>query len=489
MTNAGGGATSDAATLTVNAAIVAPSISTHPSNATVTEGQTATFTVTASGTAPLSYRWQKGTTDITGATAATYTTPVTTMADNGATFRCVVTNAGGSATSDAAMLTVNAAVVAPSVSTHPSNATVTEGQTATFTFTASGTAPLSYRWQKGTTDITGATAATYTTPVTTMADNGATFRCVVTNAGGSATSDAATLTVNAAVVAPSISAQPSNATVTEGQTATFTVTASGTAPLSYRWQKGTTNITGATAASYTTPVTTMADNGATFRCVVTNAGGSATSDAAMLTVERESFTLTLEPGDNGSISPPGSQTIRRGDTVEVTAIAEASYRFVAWQLASGEALILAPESTTTGIVLTTGDAAVVATFAPITHTLTVAVAGHGTTEPSAPLTLHQGQVQLLTATADTGFHFTGWHVSAGQAVIAEPESATTEVILTDVDATVTAQFERTMYNLSIQRRLSADSSESILDTILAHGDTLRFVAPGIPEFKFVQSRR
>ena len=150
--------------------VPAPSISTHPSNATVTEGQTATFTVAATGTAPLSYRWQKGTTNITGATAASYTTPVTTMADNGATFRCVVTNAGGSATSDAATLTVNAAIVAPSISTHPSNATVTEGQTATFTVTAAGTAPLSYRWQKGTTNITGAIAATYTTPVTTMAD-------------------------------------------------------------------------------------------------------------------------------------------------------------------------------------------------------------------------------------------------------------------------------------------------------------------------------
>ena len=61
--------------------------------------------------------------------------------------------------------------------------------------------------------------------------------------------------------APTIAAQPSSLSVTVGQTATFTVTASGTAPLSYQWVKGTNWIAGATAASYITPVTTMQDDG------------------------------------------------------------------------------------------------------------------------------------------------------------------------------------------------------------------------------------
>src|SRR5437588_726777 len=72
--------------------------------------------------------------------------------------------------------------------------------------------------------------------------------------------------------------------VTAGQAATFTVTATGTAPLTYQWQKNGTAIGGATAASYTTPATTAADNGNQFTVVVSNAAGSVTSTAASLTV-------------------------------------------------------------------------------------------------------------------------------------------------------------------------------------------------------------
>jgi hypothetical protein len=85
---------------------------------------------------------------------------------------------------------------APYITTQPANQAVTAGQTATFSVTASGTAPLSYQWQKNGTDITGATSANYTTPVTTTADSGEQFRVVVSNPAGSATSSTATLTVN-----------------------------------------------------------------------------------------------------------------------------------------------------------------------------------------------------------------------------------------------------------------------------------------------------
>jgi Immunoglobulin I-set domain len=84
--------------------------------------------------------------------------------------------------------------------------------------------------------------------------------------------------------APSITTQPSNQSVTVGSTATFSVVATGTTPLTYQWQKGTTPITGATAASYTTAATTSSDNGSQFEVVVTNPVGSITSNAATLTV-------------------------------------------------------------------------------------------------------------------------------------------------------------------------------------------------------------
>jgi len=269
---------------TANGATVAPTITTPPANQTVAAGQTATFTVVAGGTAPLSYQWQKNGANITGATSASYTTPITTTADSGSAFAVVVTNTAGTVTSAAATLTVTAAAVAPTITTQPANQTVTAGQTATFTVVAAGAAPLTYQWQKNGANLTGATSASYTTPATTTADSGSTFRVVVANTAGTVTSAAATLTVTAAAVAPTITTPPANQTVTAGQTATFTVVAGGTAPLSYQWQKSGVNIAGATSASYTTQVTTTTDSGSTFDVVVTNTAGTVTSAAATLTV-------------------------------------------------------------------------------------------------------------------------------------------------------------------------------------------------------------
>src|SRR5581483_4456234 len=84
--------------------------------------------------------------------------------------------------------------------------------------------------------------------------------------------------------APSITAQPANQSVSVGQSATFSVTATGSAPLNYQWQKNGSNIDGATSATYTTPPATPADNGSHFQVVVTNSAGSVTSSAATLNV-------------------------------------------------------------------------------------------------------------------------------------------------------------------------------------------------------------
>ena len=176
------------------------------------------------------------------------------------------------------------AVTAPVITTQPTNQTVIAGETATFSVMAAGTGPLNYQWQKGTTPVSGATSASYTTPATTTADNGLQFSVVVSNSAGSVTSNTATLTVNPAPAVPLITQQPSNQTVNAGQTASFSVMAVGVAPLTYQWQKGTTPISGETSASYTTLPTTTADNGSQYRVVVSNANGNATSNAATLTV-------------------------------------------------------------------------------------------------------------------------------------------------------------------------------------------------------------
>jgi len=287
-------------------AVTPPIISASPVAANVVEGQTATFSVTAVGSSPLGYQWQQsmnsgatwsnalGTT-----TSLSYTTALTTLANNGILYRVVVSNSAGSVTSDSALLSVSAVQPVPVIGTQPSAATVTAGQTATFTVAANSILPLTYQWQKSVDSGTiwssapgTATLSNYTTAPTTLPDdNGVLYRVVVSNSGGSVTSDSALLTVAGAPTPPVIGTQPSATTVTVGQTATFTVGTSGTLPLIYQWKQSAdgganwSNASGtATTSSYSKSATTPSDNGSLYRVVVTNTAGSATSDAALLTV-------------------------------------------------------------------------------------------------------------------------------------------------------------------------------------------------------------
>lgn len=98
------------------------------------------------------------------------------------------------------------------------------------------------------------------------------------------------------VMPPAITSQPLNASVTAGQTATFTVVASGSSPLAYQWQKNDSSITAATSASYTTPATALSDNGAKFKVVVSNSAGTATSNEVNLAITATgSISVTISP--------------------------------------------------------------------------------------------------------------------------------------------------------------------------------------------------
>src|SRR5260370_1273732 len=136
------------ATQTVNAARVAPAITPEPRSQSVTTRQTASYTAAANGNPTPTVQWQvsmAGSTTFTpvaGATSATLTLSSVTTAQSGNQYRAVFTNSQGSATSSAATLTVNAAAVAPTISTQPANQTVTAGQTATVSAGAAGTAPV-----------------------------------------------------------------------------------------------------------------------------------------------------------------------------------------------------------------------------------------------------------------------------------------------------------------------------------------------------------
>jgi hypothetical protein len=130
--------------------------------------------------------------------------------------------------------------------------------------------------------------------------------------GGSTSPNSPTPTPTAA----SITTQPANQTVVVGQTATFSVVASGAAPLSYQWLKNAANISGATSASYVTPATTAADNGAKFDVVVSNSAGSATSSAATLAVNN--------PSTNVDVATYHYDNLRSGQNVNETILTPAN---------------------------------------------------------------------------------------------------------------------------------------------------------------------
>jgi hypothetical protein len=286
----------------------APTISDQPDSQSVVVGQTATFSVTAAGTAPLTYQWRADEVAIDGATAASYTTAEVTLGDNGTGFDVVVANAAGSVTSSVATLTVTAAE-APTISDQPDSQSVAAGETATFSVTAGGTAPLTYQWRADEVAIDGATAASYTTAEVTVDDDGTGFDVVVANAYGSVTSDVATLTVTGPE-APTISVQPVDQTVAIGETATFSVTAGGTPPFTYQWRADEVAIGGATDASYTTPVTTIGDDGTGFDVVVANAAGSVTSLVATLTVTNPLPSVSItSPADGATVAAGADLTI------------------------------------------------------------------------------------------------------------------------------------------------------------------------------------
>jgi len=196
VTNAGGSAMSATVTLTVTAAATAPTITQQPVSVTVTVGQSAAFSVIATGTAPLTYQWfMNGT--AAGTNSSTFSIAQAATGQTGAQIHVKVSNATGSATSNTVTLTVNpAAPTAPAITQQPTNATVTAGQSATFTVTATGTAPLIYQWFMNGGAV-GTNSSSYTISQTTLGQSGAQIYVKVSNAVSSATSQTVTLTVNA----------------------------------------------------------------------------------------------------------------------------------------------------------------------------------------------------------------------------------------------------------------------------------------------------
>ena len=335
----------DAGSLTAQA----PVITAQPQSASVTLGQAATFTLTATGVPSPSYQWLLNGSAISGATAATYLTPATTAIGTGSVFAVTVTNSSGSVTSAQAQLTVTAAPVTPAPVSGGGDTAVTgfgsgpvpAGANLALKMTASSSGneytavmppaaavdgDLTTRWSSafqdaewvqvdlGSVQPVGQVVLRWERAYGTQyqiltSTDGVTFMTAFTQAAGAGGSENLTFpTANARYVrmngqkrssqygyslwefevygpvVPTIVTQPLAQTVAAGAQAQFTVVAGGTGPFTYHWLLNGNQITGATAATYTTPALYAVDSGGLYSVVVSNASGSVTSTSAAVTV-------------------------------------------------------------------------------------------------------------------------------------------------------------------------------------------------------------
>jgi hypothetical protein len=432
FTNVVGNATTAAATLTVH---TGPEVSLEPVDLTVIAGTTASFTAAASGFPVPIVQWKVSTdngatwTDIPSATDPTLSFTAV-ASDDGNQYRAVFTNVVGNITTIAVTLTVH---TAPIVDINPANLTVNAGATATFTAAASGNPIPTVQWQVsvdgGTiwTNIPGATTTTLSF-TTVTAKNGNKYRAVFTNVISSATTTAATLTVNSA---PVVSLNPANLAVNAGATASFTAAASGFPVPTVQWQVSTdsgatwTDITGATTTTLSFTAVS-GDNGHRYQAIFTNTLGSATTTAATLTINK--YTLTVSTVGTGNVaSDVGGINCGTGTTCSVdydyntTVTLTANTAVGGWSFTGWSGDVSCPGTGTCAVNMT-ANKSVTASFTYHDYTLTVTSA-HGTVvkNPDQPR-YFEGDVVQLTAIPATGWTFSGW--SGGLTGLDNPGSVT-----------------------------------------------------------------
>ena len=334
--------------------------------------------------------------------------------------------------------------------TAPANASVVTGMPATFTISAGTSSSPTYQWQKSTaaaggtyTNIPSANFASYTNLVTTAGDNGFNYRCVVSVAcdSSTATSAAAMLTTSCTTVG--ISSQPSGASVFAGQTANFSLTATGSTP-TYQWQFSTDSGaswspaatgTGTNAASYTTAATTTGQDGYQYRCVVNVAcdGSSVTSSVV---------TLSVTCNTAGIAAGPVNVTAIAGSTAVFTVAAIGSSPTYQWQLSTDGGTSWNPVGTSTNVYTTLATSLpdigkqyrCIVSVACDSSSVTSAVATLGVVDPAT--------ISFRSAASGSWQSIATWQLSADNgaswlAASATPTAANSTNILISASTTVT----------------------------------------------------
>ena len=291
-----------------------PSITTEPVSQDVIVGQTATFSITATGTDPLSYQWLENGTVIDGATSSSYTTPPATSSDDRSLFTVVVTNDAGATASNTGTLNVHTTSTAVAITVSPTSATVAPGSTQLFVATVTGNSNTAVTWGLSGAGCSGLTCGyissggVYSPP--SSVPSPATVTVTATSAADPTTSASASVTLGAAARAL-VSMSPTSASVPAASLQTFTATVTGTSNTAVTWSLSGAGCSGSAcgalttnglSAVYTAP--SAAPSPASVSVIATSAADSSQSASAAVTVV-SSIVVTVSPT---SISVPTGAT-------------------------------------------------------------------------------------------------------------------------------------------------------------------------------------
>ena len=317
--SAGNSASSNILTLSVTAKL---KITQQPANIAVSVGDTAVFTVKATGAGTLSYQWYYKKSGQTSWSVWKGHTTASTSAVAGDTWDgmqvyCKVKDANGAVNSTVATISLKKPLT---ITSHPVSVTVSDGQTVSFSVKATGTGTLKYQWYYKKSGGSWTKWNNHTTATTSATANsswdGMKVYCLVTDAAGTtAVSNPATITI---IQAPTITQQPKNIAVYSGSTATFTVKATGSGTLRYQWYIKKSGGTWKAWSGHTTASTSAASNDTwnnmQVRCVVTDNNGSTTSSAATVTIAAplkitaNPQNLVVSSGDNATFTVKATGT-------------------------------------------------------------------------------------------------------------------------------------------------------------------------------------
>ena len=260
---------------------IAVTITNHPQPIVTVEGEQAYFEVSAEGTGPLAYQWQKGGSIIPGTNSSRLSFNPVTLDDEG-TYSVTVSNDINSLQSNFANITVNESIAALEIIQQPISTETLEGNNTTFSVSATGGGFIAYQWRKNAIAISNAYEQSYSIPSSSLTDTG-TYDVVLTNSIGSITSASAILSVIADINPITINQQPQAQTINEGESSIFTVLASGGGTLNFEWYIDNQPIANSNNATLSILSSQLSDQGS-YHVIVSNEVSTQSSQTAFLSI-------------------------------------------------------------------------------------------------------------------------------------------------------------------------------------------------------------